>query len=409
MACGNPLDAFRAATEYLGPDLYRRASFDGLFVNLVQRGTFAAHTGLTHSVFRINKQEPTDDETAGTAISLVNGSDSGACAYNFSQVNWGYEEDTYTPLGLQWKGPLLCKDDQYFNFKPDEFLSGYVEELSKYVQRDLENHLLYHYSRRVPIYSAGVGFGSPVAASSTLTAPVPTSELTQQMLDTLAVSLIYERAERPDSSGWISNGPDGPLFTLAIGLEQSQLIVQNNSEFRSDIRYAEEGKGTMASELLKRLGANRTIKNFRHVPWRLPPRYTHDGTKFVRVPTFESSSTSKGTGTNVSAAYISPAAAPYEAAVVLSPWVMESELIAPSSSVGPASFDATNYMGEWMWRTGPQAIAAAQGDACYDPLNKFGRHFAEFKHALKPAALVRSGAIIFYKRCAASYDLVTCT
>lgn len=408
MACSNPLDAFRAATEYLGPDLYRRASFDGLFVNLVNRGTFAPNTGLTHSIFRINKQEPTDDETAGTAISLVNGSNSGACSYNFTQVNWGYQEETYTPLGLQWKGPLLCKDDQYFNHRPEDFLNGYVDEISKYVKRDLENHLFYHYSRRVPIYVARSAFATSTAANTTYTAPAATSELTQQMLDTLAVNLIYERAEKPDQSGWITNGPDGPLFSLAIGLDQSQLIVQHNDAFRNDLRWAESGQGNM-SELMKRLGANRVIKNFRHIPWRLPPRFTHDGTKYVRVPTFSSSSTTKGTGTDINPAYISPAAAPYEAAVVLSPWVMESELIAPSSSVGPASFDATNYMGEWMWRTGPQAIAASSGDACYDPLNKFGRHFSEFKHALKPGALVRSGAIIFYKRCAASYDLVQCT
>lgn len=408
MACSSPFDAFRAATEYLSKDIYRRASFDGVMLNLIKRGIFAPNTGLTHSVFRIGKQEPTDPENAGTAITLVNGSNSGACAYNFTSVNWGYNEETYTPLALQWRGPLLCKDDQYFNHRPDDFLNAYVDEMGKYVQRSLEDHLFYHYARRVPIYVARSAFGTATAANTTFTAPAATSELTQQMLDTLAVSLIYERAEKPDSAGWITNGPDGPLFSLAIGIDQSQLILQHNSDFRNDLRYADMGSGS-ASELLKRLGATRTIKNFRHVPWRLPPRFTHDGTKYVRVPEFTTVSTSKGSATDVNPAYISPAAAPYEAALVLSPWVMEDELISPSASVGPVNFPATNYMGEWMWRTGPQAVAATSGDACYDPLEKFGRHFAEFKHALKPGALPKSGAIIFYKRCAASYDLVQCT
>lgn len=408
MACGNPLDAFRVATEYLGPELYRRASFNGLMLNLIPRAKFAPNTGLTHSIFRVNKQEPTDDETAGTAITLVNGSNSGACAYNFSQVNWGFAEETFTPLALQWKGPLVCKDDLYFDFRPDAFLNSYVEEMTNYVQRELENHLTYYYMRRVPIYVARSNFSTSIAANSTLTAPVATSELTQQMLDSLAIQLINNRATKPDQAGWISMGPDGPQFSVGIGMEASQRIVQNNSDFRNDLRWAAAGNGT-GSELMQRLGATRAIKNWRHIPYLLPPRFTHDGTKYVRVPTFVSSSTTKGTGTEVNPAYISAAAAPYEAALVLSPYVMTDELIAPSASVGPASFPETNYMGDWMWKTGPQAVAAASGDACYDPLEKFGRHFAEYKHALRPGALPQAGAVIFYKRCTGSFDLVQCT
>jgi hypothetical protein len=407
MACTNPFDGFRVATEYLGPELYRRASFTGVMLNLIPRAQFAPNTGLTHSIFRLNNQEPTDDERAGTAISSVT-SGNGACAYNFTDVTWGFQEETFTPLALGWRGPVVCKDNLFFDFRPEEFLNGYLDSITKYVQTDLENHLLYHYMRRVPIYVARQNFSTSIAANSNLTAPVATSELTQQMLDSLAIQLNYNRAIKPDSSGWVANGPEGPIYSLAIGPEASQRIVQNNSDFRNDLRWAAAGEST-GSELMRRLGATRAIKNWRHMPFLLPPRFTHDGSKYVRVPTFTSSSTTKGTGTDVNSAYISPATAPYEAAIVLSPNVMTSELIAPNSTYGPASFDAQNYMGEWMWRTGAQAKAAAEGDACYDPLGKFGRHFAEFKHALRPGALPAAGAVVFYKRCSGSFDLVQCT
>jgi len=412
MACGNPFDAFRAATEYLGPDLYTKASFKGLFTNLIPRGTFAPNTGLTHSVFRIANQEPTDPARTGTAVSLVNGENSGACAYDFTQVEWGHIEETHSPRKLQWKGPLVCKDDQYFNHRPADFIAEYVNSIAKYVERDLENHLLHYYMRRVPIFVARSAFATEVAAvgdaATNLTAPVATSELTQQMLDELAIKLIYNRATNPDSNGWITLGDQGPLFSLGIHPTASQLIAQNNSEFRNDIRWAQSGQNT--SDLMKRLGATRTLKNFRHVPMLMPPRFTHNGTAYVRVPEFEAATgITKGSGTRVSAAYMSPAAAPYEGALVLSPDVFTSEIVQPASAVGSLSWTPTNYMGDWQWLIGPQAVAAASGDACYDPLNKFGRHFAEYIHSLRPGALPEAGALVIYKRCAADLDLVQCT
>ena len=280
MACGNPLDAFRAATEYLGPDLYKLASFKGVMINLIDRGVFAPNTGLTHSTFTIANQEPTTVDRPGTAVTLVNGSNSGSCAYDFTQVNWGYTEKTHSPVKLQWKGPLVCKDDQYFNFSPDRFLNEYVTKLGEYVENDLEHHLQYYYMRRVPIYVCRTDFDTEVApvgdSATTFTAPQATSELTQQMLDTLSVELIQNRSLMVDQNGFITLGDEGPLWSLAIGQQASQLIAQNNSEFRDDIRWAQSGAGNQ-SELMKRLGANRTIKNFRHVPWLLPPRFTYSG------------------------------------------------------------------------------------------------------------------------------------
>lgn len=412
MACQNPLNAFRAATEYLGPDLFRRASFNGLMINLISRGTFTQNQGLTHSVFTIGNQEPTSVDRPGTAVTLVNGSNSGSCAYDFTSVNWGYTENTYSPVKLQWRGPLVCKDDQYFNHMPAQFLNEYVTQLGQYVQNDLENHLQYYYMRRVPIYIARSAFDTPVDAvgdsATTFTAPQATSELTQQMLDTLSTILVQNRALMPDQNGFITLGEEGPLWSLGIHPQASQLIAQNNAEFRDDIRWAQSGQSNQ-SDLMKRLGANRTIKNFRHVPFIMPPRFTYSGGAYTRVPDRISVNTSKGTTTVVNPAWSSPAAAPYEGALVLSPNVMSSDIVAPQSTVGPVSFNPTNYMGEWQWVTGPQALADTSGDACYDPLGKFGRHFAEYIHALKPLSNPLSGALIIYKRCAAEYDLVQCT
>lgn len=398
MACATVFDAFAVTTEHFRDEVYRRASFRDPWMNLIPSGIFTPHKGLTHTGFTILKQEPTNEERAGDAIALTTGSNAGSCANTWQQVSLGYSQFQYSPVQLNWKGHVFCKDDAYFEHAPDEFLSAYVEEMAEYVRKDLNNHFLYHYSRRVPIYPAVATFGEgTVNASATLTAAAATKELTQAMLDRLAVRLIYDRATNPDGRGFIEMGTSGPLFTLLIGMEASHTIKKNNQEFRTDLRYGSP------DSLLARLGAQESIKNFKHLPNPLPPRYTHDGTKYVRVATFVEAAGTKGVGTDVNPDYINPVTAPYEAAVVLSPYVMTSEKIAPSSQVGPVNFDPANYAGEWMWVTGNDALSETDGDGCQsDPLHKRGRHYAQYRHALRPGSNVRSGALIMFKRCASA-------
>lgn len=395
MACGTVFDAFASTTEYFKDEIYRRASFRDVFMNLVPSGVFTPHKGLTHTGFQILKQEPTNEDRAGDAIALTNGSTNGSCVNTWQQVSLGYSQFQYSPVQLNWMGHLFCKDDAYFEHEPDAFLSAYLEEMTEYVRRDLSNHLLYHYMRRVPIYPAVATFGEGTAAiSSTLTAAAATKELTQTMLDRLAVRLILDRATVPDGKGFIELGNSGPLFTLLIGMEASQRIMKNNADLRTDLRYGSP------DSLLLRMGAQTALKNFKHLPNPLPPRFTHDGAKYVRVPTFVSSAGTKGVGTDINPNYIDPATAPYEAAIVLSPYVMTSEKIAPSSKVGPVDFKPSNYMGEWIWVTGNDALSTTDGDGCMsDPLHKRGRHFAQYRHALRPGQNIRSGAVLMFKRC----------
>ena len=403
MSCPNIFDAFRVATEYLGPEVYRLAAFTDPWLNLVPRSTYAANTGLTHSVFRVNRSEPTDDTPTWSTITLANGGNGGACDVTYTDVSVGFDEFTYSPERYAWKGPVFCKDDLYFDHDPDTFLTGYVDSLADRVRKDIANRYESQYRQRVPIYVAQSNFNQTYGPSTTLTAPAATSELTQEMLDTVAANLIYERATNPDSAGYISLGPDGPIFSLGIGMEASQLLSLNNSEFRQDQRWAEP------SVLMKRIGATKVLKNFRHVILPLPARYTHDGTNYVPVSRFAQQAATKGYRTVVNDTWISPTGAPYESAYVLSPYVMTSELIAPRNTVGPVTF-GEQTLGEWIWKTGPEALAQESGDACVDPFHKKGRHFAEFMHALRPGALVRSGAVIFFKRCPTNaYSTVTCS
>ena len=155
------------------------------------------------------------------------------------------------------------------------------------------------------------------------------------------------------------------------------------------------------------MGATRQIKNFRHIPNLRPPRYTYAevGNKYTRVPTYVMNAATKGKKAVLNPDYIS---ADYEAAVVLNPSVFTSEIVPPVNSAGGVSWNPTSYMGEWKWVTGGSKIQSPAND-CEDPLDKLGRHFAEFKHAARPEFPNHGMSLIFKRACKDASGSVTIT
>jgi len=403
MACDNIYDAFKVATEHLGDELYRRASFSSIWSNLIPRGEFPKHVGLTKSVFEMGNSYPTTDERTWDSYTLANGSNAGACAYNFQDYTVGYDELTYSPTHFQMRGPLLCKDEMNFSHLAPQFLNGYVEELTKLVQVELDNKLMKEYYDKVPkaVMTAAFPITAPGAGLTAL--PEASSDLTQEALDKAYVHLIHKRASNPDSNGFVSLDNGGPLFSLYLGMEASQAIILNNAEFRDDLR-----QGSMNSELFRRLGANTAIKGFRHLINPLPPRFTFSGGTYTRVNTFADVSGSKGTYQDINPSYLDEASAPYEAAFVLSPDVMTWDWVRPDSQVGRTSWKPQSYMGDWQFITGDEACST--DGSGYDPFHKYGRHIAEMSGAAKPGSNRSAGLMIIYKRChLSSLTTVTCT
>lgn len=390
-------------TEYLSKEIYKRATFMSPFDAAVPRGVFAPNSGLTHTTFTIQNSAPTSTSLDWDEVSLANGSNSGACATDFQQVNVGYTALTYTPKKRDWKGPLFCRDDMYYDHEPEQFVDGYITQLANFVRLDWDYQLERRYHSFVPIYVAGAGFYTPTAANATLTAPQATSEITTEMLEGLAAQLIYNRATNPDTYGFVSYTGNGPTFSLSIGLEMNQKIVRNNAEYRQDYRWADPGM------FMQAIGATKVIGNFRYLSTDLPRRFTYDGTKYVEVPRWSNASATKGTPQDINPAWISPASAPYEAATVLNRDVFVAELVRPPAAVGGIRWDPYGYQGEWKWVTGIEAISQANGDACFDPLKLQGRHYGRMIYAPRPGANPKAGAVILFKRCAEVYTLSSCT
>lgn len=401
MACTDPFDALRIPTESLGTELYLRASWMDVWLNLIERETYPKHTGLTQSVFTIGRNEPASDEETWLPIDLVQAEgDGNACDTTWNETYVGHTETTYSPEQFGLRGPIVCKDELIYGFQPDDFWEKYMVGLTKRSRRSISNRLLKLYSQFVPKSVAAVAYQTYNQASLTL--PLSTCEITQEMLDQTAQELMEDGATDPNSQGWIGLGTMGPVFPLYIGLEASQHLLSNNATLRQDVRDAFSSEGN-ASPLLRRLGAGLVLKNWRHIPNLFPPRYNYAGGAYTRVNTWTVENTSKGQRAVINSGWRT---ASHEAAFALSPWVFREQVIEPSNSVAGMTFEPTNYFGEWQWVTGGREIM--DDGSCYDPLKKYGRHFGEYKHAAKPI-FPEYGRMFIFKRCPTTeFECVTC-
>src|ERR1051326_3803612 len=150
MACTSPLDAFRQATENLSDDLYLRASYRSIMLNLIPRGEYDQGKGTTTSTFTIGRVEATQDEETWTAVTLDTIQNGQACQTTWNDVNYGFDEHTYGPEKFGLRGPVICQDDLIYDFKADEFLTHYLRALSKRSERSITNRLLKRYMDLVP-------------------------------------------------------------------------------------------------------------------------------------------------------------------------------------------------------------------------------------------------------------------
>lgn len=403
-------DAMAVASESLGTDIHRKATHSSVWMNLIPRATFKGGSGFVQTTFTAENSLPTDDTESWTTLASSSLSDGesgnvGLCSTTWNDVNLGYSTRTYQPENYALRGPILCSTDLIFEHNISNFLSSYVQELTKRAKFTLENKFQNVYAKlaqKVAIAGSGTSAAVTVsaggndveshttAASNSLGAI--TVDLEQDHLDLLAQELIEGGATEGDSNGWITLDAEGPVFPILIGMEASNKLAKNNVELRSDLRYAEP------NQLLKRIGASRILGNFRHVVQVMPMRYTYDSSTgaYTRINQYVESGATKGKKYAINSSWKT---ATHEAAVILNPAVYTAEAVRPVTAAGGLSWSPQNYNGEWKWVTGLNNISDSTTavTAGTDPFQKMGRHFCEYMFAMKPVR-PDDGMVIIFER-----------
>jgi len=437
MACAVTFDTLRAKTEDLGPALYLRGSWQDPWLSMIPKEEYPEGAGYVRSSFQISRSEPSSEEETWNAIAPIDtGSHKdGACAITYNQAYVGLHEDTYKPENFGLVGPLICQDDLPMYWRSKDFWQKYFMQLEIRNKKSVINRLGNVYRQYVWKASANSSFTFSAGDIATQPAPssvdmtvfedsLPTSELTQEMLNDTALQLMQAGATNPNSNGWITLG-EGPIFTLYIGSWMSNRILLNNSELRADYNASFQSF-KQANPVIQRLGGSRVIGNFRHLINLFPARWTNctmtdgrvntgtssDSNPLLRVPiwlTATGGTGNKGANVTLNPDWNDPSLANFESCEVMSPWVFTEEPLKPINTAPGMKWMAQNYFGEWDFVTGNDALLGF--DDCTgitDPKHKRGRHFAEYRHANHPL-FPDYGRMILFKRCASAFDTVTCS
>lgn len=410
--------------EDLGPRLYVRAAYMDPWLNLIPRDEWPVGAGLVRSAFEIVRSEPSTDEETWVAIATTSGETYiGSCTGSYNDTFVGYKEVTYRPEQFKLRGPLVCQTDLTLHWNSIDFWEKYFQRLEQRNVKSIINRLenIYGtYATKVSPQSDGsiertpgdITTQPPGVALDVSGVTPPDCALSQDILDQEAVLLVENGATAPDTMGWITMGPSGPIFPMLIGMEASNQLLLNNAELREDYRFAYDAFGD-ANPVIQRLGASRVIKNFRHMITAFPPRWSNEGGVLTRVPRWEettsSDDVSKGRASIPNPDYLDPTIANVEGAYVLTPWVYREEVLRPVNAAPGMKWTAQDYMGEWRFVTGNDALLGM--DSCAgltDPLHELGRHFAQYKHAAKPI-FPDYGRLILFNRCPAQIDCVSCS
>lgn len=402
-------------------------------MNVVPRAEYPPGAGLVRSAFTIGRSEPSTDEETWNAIQTTSGGVFvGSCTTTYNQTYVGYKEVTYVPEGFGLVGPLICQDDLTLYWQSQEFWEKYFMALEKRNTKSIVNRLMNVYGNYATRVWASTNGTVNTVAGNVATQPaasnidlseltsLPQCGLSQDLLDQVALQLSEDGADVPDSNGWITQGPAGAEYPLLIGEQASNQILLNNAEIRNDYNMSFMGWGD-ANPVIQRIGASRVIKNFRHIITRFPPRWgITDGTNALyRVPTWlmvggdnvpgDSTAATKGQVAIVNPAWQNPSIAVIEGCYVLTPWCYTEEILRPVNSAPGMKWTPQDYFGEWRFVTGNDALLGFSGcTGVTDPTHKLGRHFAEYRHALKPV-FPDYARLILFQRCPNVVSCVTCS
>jgi hypothetical protein len=161
----------------------------------------------------------------------------------------------------------------------------------------------------------------------------PSANISNKILDTLYFQLV-RRGASAESYGK-ENGR--PVFAVVLSSEASYAL-QTEAGFRDDVRY----NNSKVSDLIAPLGVEKSFRGFYHLVDDLAPRFTISGGTVTRVQPYTVSSGI----TSYNAAYDT---ADYEAAYIIHPHVMESQIPNPMSGSNGLTFNPVNYRGDFKW------------------------------------------------------------
>jgi len=187
--------------------------------------------------------------------------------------------------------------------------------------------------------TAGTNIENTTNATETTNASEALANVSNAIMDKVYYSLV----RKGGGSNAYGRENGRPVFGLVLSSEASYQL-QTEAGFRDDVRY----NNAKVSDLIAPLGVEKSFRGFYHLVDDMAPRFSIiDNGTAAAVSPYSISATGVVT---MNGSYDT---ADYEAAYVIHPEVMESQIPAPLSGAGAIKFDPVSYKGEWKWKNIP--------------------------------------------------------
>tara|TARA_R100000808_G_scaffold1064_2_gene5066 strand:- start:1475 stop:2839 length:1365 start_codon:yes stop_codon:yes gene_type:complete len=184
--------------------------------------------------------------------------------------------------------------------------------------------------------ASAVNIENTTNASETTNVSESLANISNAIMDKVYYSLV----RKGGGSNAYGRENGRPVFGLVLSSEASYQL-QTEAGFRDDVRY----NNAKVSDLIAPLGVEKSFRGFYHLVDDMAPRFTVADTGLATAVSPYSIS-SAGVVT-MNGSYDT---ADYEAAYIIHPEVMESQIPAPLSGAGAIKFDPVSYKGEWKWK-----------------------------------------------------------
>ena len=374
----------------IGQDVYKRTLHTSPWMDLIKQSAFPDGMGYQLTTLVYDRAVPTSTSTDGSnmqgvnwaALGTINGS---ANSFNTSDRNQPLKDAaddvqggrgssstdrrSYVQFSKQLKqysisravleSPRISLEDLRFAAHRQEQLRAILDLLTESSRYTWENRYRDEYERvaanLVPCLATGtptvtiidqsattlfegkqiaeVDFTNDFVSSGSSDDYTPSANISNKILDSLYFQLVRKGAAA-ESYGK-ENGR--PVFALVCSSEASYAL-QTEAGFRDDVRY----NNAKVSELIAPLGVEKSFRGFYHLVDDLAPRFTIATGTATRVLPYV---VNNGI-TSYNAAYDT---ANFEAAYIIHPQVMESQIPNPMSGSNGLTFNPVNYRGDFKW------------------------------------------------------------
>jgi len=354
----------------IGQDIYKRTLHTSPWMDLIKQSAFPEGMGYQLTTLVYDRAIPTTDtagSNAGVSWSALGTVNTGSNAFGASLLDQplkdaaddvqggrgtgAADKRSFVQFSKQLKNysisraviesPRISLEDLRFAAHRQEQLRAVLDLLTESSRYTWENRYRDEYDRlcgNMVVCAASGTAAVTTKEGTTLLAAAdavtnPAANISNKILDSLYFQLVRKGASA-ESYGK-ENGR--PVFAVVLSSEASYAL-QTEAGFRDDVRY----NNAKVSELIAPLGVEKSFRGFYHLIDDLAPRFNDVSGTLTRVQPY----TVASGVTSYNSAYDT---AQFEAAYIIHPQVMESQIPNPMSGSNGLTFNPVNYRGDFKW------------------------------------------------------------